>query len=130
MGRMKHNAIVVTSWSEDHARDARILAITYFGRLVSPIIKSEINAYNSFFIAPDGSKEGWEDSDKYNDLRPKFIKEVSDLYVDCVDVSFGGDDEKAKIQKVGCYQETPPCPDTKDAVRDDDKQVKEFTYEF
>ncbi|MGG3872975.1 hypothetical protein [Brevibacillus laterosporus] len=64
MGTIKHNAIVVTD--ADYAMDKLELvhkkAQELFSSLVSPIIKSNSNGYQSFFVAPDGSKEGWEES--------------------------------------------------------------------
>lgn len=95
MGYMKHNAIVVSSWNEKHIKDARISAINIFGvGLVSEIINSKMNGYLSFFVAPDGSKEGWDESNQGDTNRQKFIKEidVEDFYVDWAEVSFGGDE--------------------------------------
>lgn len=92
MGYMAHNAIVVTSWKEEHIRDARISAIILFPDMVSEIIISHINGYLSFFIATDGSKEGWEDSNIGDENRARFLKEIEDMYIDAVDVRYGGDD--------------------------------------
>jgi hypothetical protein len=41
---------------------------------VSEIVKSNINGYKSFFVAPDGSKEGWLDSDEGDIQRTALIK--------------------------------------------------------
>jgi hypothetical protein len=62
MGYIAHNFIIVTSWSSDaltaaHAEASRIFPC------VSPISPATINNYQSFFIPPDGSKEGWAESD-------------------------------------------------------------------
>jgi len=82
MGSMCHHAIVVTAFKnyipEAHAKAKEIIeAPDKFGhsnKLVSEIIESNINAYWSFFIAADGSKEGWDDSDLFNERRGEFIK--------------------------------------------------------
>ncbi|GIO03407.1 hypothetical protein J5TS2_40750 [Brevibacillus halotolerans] len=66
MGTIKHNAIVVTG--ADYAMDKLELvykkAQELFGSLVSPTIESHLNGYHSFFVAPDGSKERWKESNE------------------------------------------------------------------
>ena len=109
MGYMRHNAIVVTSWNEQHIKDARISAINIFGlgNQVSEILKSPVNGYLSFFICPDGSKEGWEDSKNGDKHRKFFLDEItkSGLYVEWVDVSYGGDDpDKACIDSHSIHE--------------------------
>lgn len=42
--------------------------------LVSEIKESVINKYWSFCVFPDGSKEGWEESDEYDKRRDLFVK--------------------------------------------------------
>jgi len=32
------------------------------GMIVTPVVETQMNGYHSFLIAPDGSKEGWEES--------------------------------------------------------------------
>ncbi|WP_182006293.1 hypothetical protein [Priestia aryabhattai] len=73
MGYMRHNAIVVTG---DGYEGAQIKlnkvyeqAKEIFGDLVSNMIDGKTNGIRSFFIAPDGSKEGWDVSDLYNSKR-------------------------------------------------------------
>ena len=101
MGYMKHNAIVVTSWNEDHIQKAHELASSIFPQ-VSDITPETMNRYRSFFIPPDGSKEGWKDSDVGDDRREQFMRALSTeqfkhsecgFYGDAVDVRFGGDDD-------------------------------------
>lgn len=62
MGYIRHDAIVVTAYRKDHAIAARATAFE-FGLAVSDLVESPMNGYVSFLIAPDGSKEGWKDSD-------------------------------------------------------------------
>lgn len=73
MGYMKHNTIVVTSYSEESIEEAHAFAKKLFDvttptfhvmKIVYEIIMSSINRYYSFFIAPDGSKEEYEKTDK------------------------------------------------------------------
>lgn len=68
MGYIKHNAMIITSdgYSEAMTRFDKVYnkAKELFDDLVSEPIKSNMNGYISFFIAPDGSKEGWDVSDE------------------------------------------------------------------
>lgn len=41
--------------------------------LISPIVPSLINNYYTFFIAPDGSKEGYDLSDDGDNIRDKTV---------------------------------------------------------
>jgi hypothetical protein len=114
MGYIKHNAIIVTGWQEDKVLEARNKAIEifeeYFGeepelkpygsRLIGEIIPSLTNGQSSFFIAPDGSKEGWETSQNGDMAREKFCEWLyseQDNYCDYIEVRFGGDDDHEMI---------------------------------
>ena len=72
MGYMRHHAIVVTSWSDEHIVAAHSVAKTLFSA-VSEIITSPVNRYKSFMVAPDGSKEGWDDSNSGDGRRANFV---------------------------------------------------------
>ena len=50
-------------------------------------------------LAPDGSKEGWEDSNQCDNARKDFLDWLreSDNYCDYVEIRFGGDDEHEDI---------------------------------
>ena len=43
-------------------------------QLISPIVGSLISGYYTFFIAPDGSKEGYDLSDDGDRIRAKVIE--------------------------------------------------------
>lgn len=60
MGYVKHNSIIVTDYKDDRIITIHKKARKMFGVHVSDIVASELNGYCSFFIAPDGSKEGWD----------------------------------------------------------------------
>jgi len=77
MGYIKHHAIAVTSWDTTLIEKAHKKAITIFDDRTSNIVESHINGYKSFFIAPDGSKEGWGDSDNGDEERELFIKWIN-----------------------------------------------------
>lgn len=81
MGYIRHNAMVVTGDSYPEA--IQMFQLVYqkakelFGDLVSEIIKAKVNGYQSFFIGPDGSKEGWNESNEY-DIKRKGLADYID----------------------------------------------------
>lgn len=107
MGYIMHHAIIVTSWDytceqgkELLAETARQKAIEIFGTaLVSPMIDSPLNGYKTFFVAPDGSKEGWDDSNEGDKRRAEFkiwlraqADAPGDNHYDWVEICYGGDE--------------------------------------
>lgn len=74
MGYIKHHAIAVTSSIDELIKEAHNIAKSIFKDRTSEILNSETNGYKSFFIAPDGSKEGWEISHKGDVQRDIFVK--------------------------------------------------------
>lgn len=100
MGYHRHHAIVVTSWREASVLKAHAEAERLFGDTrahVTPISPVAVNGYTSFAVLPDGSKEGWPDSDRPDDAREAFKAYLSDMQTEgswCswVEVNFGGDD--------------------------------------
>ena len=113
MGYIKHHTIVVTGWQDEKIKEAHLKAKEVFennfenepyekpfaSRLVSEIIQGLTNGQSSFFIAPDGSREGWATSDNGDNARKEFLDWLlkSDNYCDYVEVIFGGDDEHERI---------------------------------
>lgn len=108
MGYVKHHTIVVTSCCEVSIKKAQDKALKIFSKkvqgydngfnkLVSKIVKGVANYQHSFFIAPDGSKEGWEPSQLGDKLRGKFTKWLTKNGYDFVEVCFGGDDNYTEI---------------------------------
>lgn len=100
MGHVRHHAIVVTCSFAELAEKARRLAVSIFGKRVSEILTDDINGYSSFFVPPDGSKEGWDESDVGDSRREKFRDWLDDQrYFDgsssygWVEVEYGGDDQ-------------------------------------
>jgi hypothetical protein len=74
MGYIRHHAIAVTSWNDELIKKAHEKATQIFKGRTSTIIESDVNGYQSFFIAPDGSKEGWGESD-IGDVQRKTFKD-------------------------------------------------------
>ena len=73
MGLYRHHAIVVTGWFEKPLKRARCKARKLLPGMVSKIVASPLNSFWSFFIAPDGSKEGWCESFDYDRRRGAYV---------------------------------------------------------
>jgi hypothetical protein len=120
MGYMRHHTIVVTSWDEKKLQVAHDKAVELFHKvpidinrgntqsLVSPIVNGVVNGYGSFFIAPDGSKEGWEDSDNGDKAREAFINYCREQAYDdgsnslsYVEIQFGDDRHDCRVLNSG-----------------------------
>ena len=69
--------------------------------LISPIIEGMVNSQFSFFIAPDGSKEGWGTSKDADVARKEFLDwlDKNHDYCDYFEVRFGGDDDEYRITR-------------------------------
>ena len=103
MGYTRHHAIIVTSWDIDLLFKAYKRAVDVFPR-VSGIVSSLKNRYKSFFIAPDGSKEGWLDSIYYDGLRAGYISYLRTLVnedgsssINWAEVQYGDDEDDNKV---------------------------------
>ncbi|KQL17666.1 hypothetical protein [Cytobacillus solani] len=83
MGYIRHNSFVVTGDSYPEAQRkldlAHEKAVELFSNLVSPVIQGKTNGYQSFFVAPDGSKEGWDLSDEYDEKRKQLADFIDSL---------------------------------------------------
>lgn len=102
MGYMRHHAIIVTCWDRDRLEVAQDKGIAVFGRFgVSDIIESRVNGYCSFLVPPDGSKEGWEDSEHGDNKRAEFVQwlrtDPIGEYFEWAEVMYGDDDGAAAI---------------------------------
>lgn len=71
MGYRRHHAIVVTAQLHSRINTARQKAIE-LGMTVTSIADEVTNGYLSFLVAPDGSKEGWEESAAGDERRAAF----------------------------------------------------------
>jgi|SRR5579875_2244071 len=115
MGYIRHNAIIVTADGYQNAQEKLKLthkkAVELFDNLVSPVITGKANGYQSFFIAPDGSKEGWDLSNEYDEKRKQFADFVDSLsYSDgsnCVQFVDVGFDEYYEVEIDRTNKERP-----------------------
>jgi len=103
MGYMRHHAIVVTSWKTALLNEAWLRA-KELGMSVTNITDEVTNGYRSFLIAPDGSKEGWDTSDKGDTNRNRIIEwldaqryEDGSTSIGWVEVQFADDDADTRI---------------------------------
>lgn len=104
MGWMRHHAIVVTSWEDEWLEEAHREARAIFGAQVTNITLPAVNGYRSFLVPPDGSKEGWEESDAGDKRRERFVAWLSAAtYEDgstslkWVEVQYGDDGNDTRI---------------------------------
>ena len=103
MGYMKHNAIVVTSWNPESINKAADKATEIGMQVIGPS-DPVVNGYRSMLVCPDGSKEGWEDSDAGDERRSLFRKWLDEQqYADgstsyhWVELTYGGDYHDATV---------------------------------
>ena len=105
MGYMRHHAVIVTSWDEKRIADAHLKARAIFEpQQVTVIVRGTVNHYESFMVGPDGSKEGWDDSDEGDRRREQFTRWLdSQRYEDgstslkWVEVQYGDDNGETCI---------------------------------
>lgn len=116
MGYLRPTAIVVTATYDDWAVIARSKALEIFGahkddltgfgmdELVSEMVGRTVNSTYSFFVAWDGSKEGWEPSDRGDSAREQFVAWLREQSygdgsspLDWVEIQYGGDDREARV---------------------------------
>lgn len=100
MGWIRHHGIVVTCWDEKRIKKARAEAVKEFGDQVSEIVRSPVNCYLTFLIAPDGSKEGWTESDMGDARRTRFkefLRTTPELYAEWLEYSHDVDNGSAVI---------------------------------
>ena len=103
MGHIRHHAIIVTGYKNTDINRARRKA-KKLSLAVSNIVNSPVNGYMSFFVAPDGSKEGWAESYTGDENRIEFINYLQSIrYTDTssplswIEIFYGDDDKIADI---------------------------------
>lgn len=98
MGYIAHKAIIVTCFRKKDLKAIQDKAISIIGsELISDPIESTTNGYISFFVAPDGSKEGWEESEQVDRRLTQFCDwmdahDDKEPYGDYALVCYGGDE--------------------------------------
>ena len=98
MGYMVHHTIVVSSCIDKLLDRAYSKAVEIFGDQVSNVVESVVNNYRSFFVAPDGSKAGWKESEDGDERRNRFVEWLDgSTSLDWVEVQFADDTRETKI---------------------------------
>jgi|GEM_PF-4923689 len=98
MGRFIHDAVVFSSFVEEHARRARSHAES-LDLNPTPVVGPLMNGWCSFLIPPDGSKVGWGHRDQAAGARDEFEiwleREMcaDRIFCDWVHVTYGETDE-------------------------------------
>jgi hypothetical protein len=103
MGYIRHNAIVVTSWHSDATKAAAQQARD-IGLLVLGPSDKAVNGYSTMLACPDGSKEGWIESNTGDRQRKAFRDwletqrfEDRSSNLEWVEIAYGSDDREATI---------------------------------
>lgn len=99
MGVMNHNVVAATTWDAKRFADAWAWVEALpdkSRRLFLADAAPGINGYRSIVLLPDGSKEGWTESDQGDVLRATFMERLrmddhcdGSSPWDFVEVSFG-----------------------------------------
>jgi len=103
MGYIKHNAIIVTSWKDTAILEAAKQAKTFGLTILGPG-EEAVNDYRTLLVCPDGSEEGWDESNR-GDQRRELFREWLDAQayedgstaLEWVEVVYGSDDAEATI---------------------------------
>jgi len=110
MGYLLHRAIIVDGFDHAHVAGARATAAVKFAKhgfpgLVTGLYQHSVNGNWTFMVVPDGSKEGWEDSDRGDKARDEFLDWLSyarkerSMYLTWVEVVIHDDDGKPRVER-------------------------------
>lgn len=127
MGYMRHNAIIVTAagyamrGSGKDVPDVEAFRRSLpeqWQRLIIGPVESVVNDYQTFAFLPDGSNEGWDESDQGDEYRKQFLGLFSFAWEDgstpfdvlIVDARFGGDEPGAEYEPELVVTANPHVP--------------------
>ena len=103
MGYIRRHTIAITGTYGDYIEKAHAFA-QGTGAQVSSIMQAPINNERTFYVLPDGSKEGWSESIEGDRRREKIVEYLKSFAYDdgsnpiaWVEVFYGDDDGEAKI---------------------------------
>lgn len=104
MGYIRHHAIIISGRDDKKLKAFHKKAKEIFEKQVTNIVKSPVNTSLTFLIGPDGSKEGWDESDLGDKKRAEFIDLIDDsAYNDgsnsirYCEVFYGDDERQSEI---------------------------------
>ena len=107
MGYTRHHTIIVTGWNLERTEKIRDKIKKECTTLrPTKVHVSATEGYGTFFIGPDGSKEGWPDSDAGDNDRNIIINllestrfEDGSSPFDWVEIEYGGDDKVSHVRR-------------------------------
>lgn len=108
MGYIRHDAVIVLVAQEETAPLLAFLkSLDEKDRLMFAGPIHGANGYVSFFMAPDGSKEGWDTSNHFDCIRQRFIETAESRCASAsvVAIQFGGDNRQTRIVFTTDYQD-------------------------
>lgn len=96
MGTIINKAIVVTAadYKINDIRDEALRIYGTYSHLISSVCVHAIAGEGSFFIAPDGSKEGWDTSNTCKEYAEEFkhyLGNPATPHCEWFEVHYGGD---------------------------------------
>ena len=100
MSWTKHNIITITSFSEDDLNKAIIGADLVFSKgMITKPLMSPTNGFYTFMIGPDGSKEGWPESDEGDAQRKQYLNWLREknLMIHACHISFDDNPETGAL---------------------------------
>lgn len=114
MGVTVHDAIVVSAFRPEYAAAGHAKAVA-LGLQCSEILISSANSWHTFLIAPDGSKEWWDESDRADKARAEWIawareQWAKDVYLYFAHVRFGMDMREGELVTTDDPPPAPPPP--------------------
>jgi hypothetical protein len=100
---MRHDAIVVTSWKSEAIEEAAAKARECGLEVLGPSGVST-NGIRTLLVCPDGSKEGWDESNEFDVKRAAYLEylngrryEDNSSCLSWVALAYGSDDGDAEI---------------------------------
>jgi len=97
MGTQRHHAIVI-SGQEDHLMVAAHNMAVSLELPTTPIVRARYNGWSSFCVVPDGSNEGWVESNLMDESRAVLIRWLTaHRQFDWIEVSFADEQGPSKI---------------------------------
>ena len=100
MGYIKHEAVLATTWDDANVAELRKKLAEWSQEdqarvLIGP---STMNGYVTVILVPDGSKEGWDESDKWDVLRAHFLSFLTAQHWQTLIVTYG--DDRPSVQSI------------------------------
>lgn len=80
MGIMNHNAVIATTWDDTKIQEIKewVSNLETKFRSLFVFAPSICNGHQTIILAPDGSKEGWDESKQGDHLRECFIAKLKE----------------------------------------------------